>query len=81
MPRTSSFGLNEVSFVKRIRAPKDIIAKLMRMTPAQRGAWICHADQLVSKHAPEFALEQPPKPIPESAYKKKRQRSSATSNS
>jgi hypothetical protein len=55
MPRESDVA--EVTRTIRIRAPKAVMRKLERFTPAELGAWIVRIDRYMQEHAPEYSLE------------------------
>jgi hypothetical protein len=71
MPRGVSLKPNEITKAVRIRAPKTILRKLERLTPAQIGAWVYHSETYFEQHEPNLSLEQPPAPIPDTAFEKK----------
>jgi hypothetical protein len=71
MPRGSVLHANEGTKALRIRAPKRILQRLERLTPAQLGAWVYFANECAIKHEPEHSLEHVPPAIPEAALQEK----------
>jgi hypothetical protein len=71
MPRGTALKNHEGTRAIRVRAPKRILQRLERMSPAEIGAWIYHADKSLERNDPALVLAQPPAPIPPEAEQEK----------